>query len=359
MKIRWGIMLVIILAAALPKSRAAVVVWDCNGGAGGHKWSYACNWDNDIGPALSDDVTFGTEGDDVHLDLNTTVGLIRFNSSGDFKIKNEGGHKDTLSINTGVSTMGVGREFVIEVKTDLAASQVWNTDTGSQLTLKGEISESAAILKTGDGTVLINGNKNTFTGAMTLRAGTLILDKKNTMSNNNDFIMDGGTLQTGIVSGKDQDNLGKLTLTSNSTIVLGKGRHDIRFDDSSGMAWAPGTILTITGWTDTPGMTGAGGRIYMGDGTGMGLTPTQLLAQVQFSGYALGAMILSDGEMVPISAAVPEASTWFSIGCLMLVIIGDVIRRKKMHPGATFLKNFIPVKSQVVHRDQFLAYFME
>jgi len=50
--------------------------------------------------------------------------------------------------------------------------------------------------------------------------------------------------------------------------------------------------LTINGWG-----TGTNGKIYVGSDT-TGLTSTQL-SQIQFTGYTVGAKLLSNGQLVP------------------------------------------------------------
>jgi hypothetical protein len=105
-----------------------------------------------------------------------------------------------------------------------------------------------------------------------------------------------GTFKTGATVGFSE-NIGTLILTDNATIALGTGVHNLAFANSSAATWTAAKTLTITGWTGTKGQSGTAGKIMVGSDANS-LSPTQL-AQINFSGYSNGAMLLSNGELVP------------------------------------------------------------
>jgi fibronectin-binding autotransporter adhesin len=151
---------------------------------------------------------------------------------------------------------------------------------------------SVTVNNTGTGVTTFSGN-NTYTGTTTLTGGILQLGLANRIPDASNFILNGGTLRTGATTGF-AESVGTLDLDANSTIALGTGNHTLTFANSSGVAWNSSATLTITGWTGTAGQSGSAGKIVVGAG---GLTDDQL-AQITFSGYCAGAMIVGT-EMVP------------------------------------------------------------
>lgn len=169
------------------------------------------------------------------------------------------------------------------------------TDSGISATISSELAGSGiGMIKAGAGTLTLSG-ANTYSGATTISSGTLQLGASNVLPNSS-VVLQGGTLSTGASTGFS-DTLGVLTLSGNSTLNLGTGSHNLNFANSSAASWTAGSTLTVTGWTGTCGNSGTSGRIFLGNSTS-GLTPAQL-AQITFSGYSPGAMLLSTGELIP------------------------------------------------------------
>ncbi len=156
----------------------------------------------------------------------------------------------------------------------------------------------------GPGSVTFSGT-NTYSGATTIAAGITNLGANNVFANNSSLVLNGGTFRTGTSTGFS-DTMGTLTLSANSTFALGGTAHTMTFADSHLVSWA-GTVLTINGWTGTGGSSGTAGKIVVGT-TNAGLTSGQL-ATFSFTGYAPGAVQLSNGEVVPTPAPVITSAT--------------------------------------------------
>jgi uncharacterized repeat protein (TIGR02543 family) len=157
--------------------------------------------------------------------------------------------------------------------------------------------------------VLTLSGVNTYTGTTKISTGILRLGATNALPVGNPgggIILNGGTLSTGATTGFSNgtsatNNLGTLTLNSNSTIALGTGNHSLYFAASNAVSWTSSTVLTITGWTGTIAgcSTGTAGKIFIGN-SATSLTAAQL-AQIKFtiSGVDYPATLLSTGELVP------------------------------------------------------------
>jgi autotransporter-associated beta strand protein len=225
------------------------------------------------------------------------------------------------------------------LRSDLAQGITLTADPGTApvaLEISAAFSGTAStVTKKGTGTLVFSGTQaNTYTGQTIVDAGTLVLGKTsgvdaiagssvrvnsggslrlaaaNQIRDTTGLILAGGTFITG-ASGGHSDTLGSMTLSATSTINLGTGVHQLVFANSSAISWT-GT-LNISNWTGSGGSSGTQGQIFFGVG---GLTTTQL-AQVQFSGFAPGAILLSSGELVPI----PEPRVILAAAGLALFIL--------------------------------------
>lgn len=142
---------------------------------------------------------------------------------------------------------------------------------------------------------------NTYSGSTTINpAKTLILGASGVIPDGSGLIFPAGTgvatFKTGTTVGYSE-TLGTLTMNESATIALGTGVHTLAFANSSAVAWTSGKTLTITGWTGSRGESGTSGKIFVGaDNTGF---TAEQLAQINFSGYGNGAILLSNGELVP------------------------------------------------------------
>ena len=160
--------------------------------------------------------------------------------------------------------------------------------------VSGAISVSGGLCVT-NGIWTISGT-NTYSDSTKINTGkTLILGASGTIPDGSPLALS-GTLKTGATVGFSE-NVGTLVVTDNATIALGTGVHTLSFASSSAAIWTAVKTLSITGWTGTKGQSGTAGKIMVGSDANS-LTPTQL-AQINFSGYSNGAMLLSNGELVP------------------------------------------------------------
>ncbi|MDB6121748.1 MAG: hypothetical protein JWQ71_741 [Pedosphaera sp.] len=218
---------------------------------------------------------------------------------------------------------------------DLTFSEDVNCGTGTKTitvsnitTFAAAITNTAAIVKTGPGTLVYTGsltNHNTY-GATTVSAGTLKLNKPpgtnaipavgvtvntggtlllaaaNQLNTAAPMTLAGGIFNTGGFGNQS----GTLKLTAASQFDMGAGASVIKFAASSAVAWTAGTTLTVTNWNGS--INGGGSDQLVFGTTSAGLTAAQV-NQVKFinpPGFAAGtysAKILSSGEVVPIAVA--------------------------------------------------------
>jgi fibronectin-binding autotransporter adhesin len=236
-------------------------------------------------------------------------------------------------------------------------------------TVSGTINDGSsgpvAVVKNGVGKWILSGS-NTFTGTATINAGTLQANAAGALggttgitvnsggtlllsnSGTNNRINDSATMtlnangsstvafNTGGLSEHGATNntagIGALTLQSSSIIDMGNTASIIAFANSAAQsaAWGTGRTISIYNWSGTP-LTGGGiDELFFGNNA-LGLTATQLAEFQFYSGagtgaFTPGAIILSTGEVVPLSA-VPEPSTWVA-ALLTVAIIGYSGRRR-------------------------------
>jgi autotransporter-associated beta strand protein len=271
---------------------------------------------------------------------------------------------------TSTVTIGGGNTLTLSSGGLLATGSGANTITGGTLTgasgkdlivhqySSGNLTISSVIAdntsatgltKSGTGTLILTGN-NTYTGTTFINAGTLNADatggNKALGATTNIVVNSGGTLLTTtdqqfnatapptmtlaggkLNTGGTSQTLGALTLTNSSVIDLGAGASILQFAASGGATWTPSKILEIDNWSGTT--TGGGTDQLLFGTTSSGLAASQI-AEIQFlnpagfSAGTYGAMILANGEVVPI----PEASTWLAAG-LALGVIGFMQGRRR------------------------------
>ena len=248
-----------------------------------------------------------------------TISVSRLNGSGTIT----GAKTGATSITTGhlIVSGTTNGTFSGNITNGLANNVVQISKAGSStLTLSGNNSYSG-VTAVSAGTLLVSGGGLTGTTSLAVSGGSLQLGAANVLSNNATMVLSGGNFSTGATTGFGE-TLGTLDLETAATLTLalGTGVHSLNFANSSGIDWT-GSTLTITGWTGTAGFSGTAGRIFFGNNA-TGLSPGQL-SQINFTGYANGASILSTGEIV----AIPEPATWALLAGSLTAVL--VFRRRR------------------------------
>ena len=150
--------------------------------------------------------------------------------------------------------------------------------------------------------------------------GTLLLSSSGQINDAASLTLAGGTLATSNIAGSE--TLGTLTLSGTSSIDLGTAAYLLHFADSSSLSSIWTGSMTIYGWSGAPNASGTLGQIYFGSNIS-GLTNSQL-SMISFNGFGTGAILLTNGELVPM--AVPETSTVVAALLLVLIILHREIR---------------------------------
>ena len=199
-------------------------------------------------------------------------------------------------------------------------------DQPGDLTISGAIDGAGGLIKAGAGTAIISNTANTFTGNVTIDAGTFELGASNVIPDSNDIVLGGGTFNSGGFS----ETAGNLTLSQNSVVDLAAGASILDFEDFIDTA----AQIDIWNWSGTTG-TGAGTDQLIFDITTFGSLSAGQLAKFRFfSGSGVGLFTgptiqLVGGEVLPDAVAVPEPSTWFGGGGIVVFAITHYIRRQR------------------------------
>jgi Calx-beta domain len=277
----------------------------------------------------------GTVGNGGAIDLraanNLDVRAINNLTSGTVNYGNITLTGNEINLNGGANTVrGNNRNLILQSSTPSQVIQIGGADSGNASVLDITATDLAAIVdgfsqitigrSDGTGNININSNLN-FSDPILLRTpggqininatvgltgnsnlnfsasspanlntgGAIVLNVNEQIANTADFNLNGGTLNLG---GFDE-TLDLLQLSGNSSINFGNGDSDIVFSNSSGQTWTG--LLTINNWSNASGETLRFGT------NASGLTPAQL-AQIQFTGFNIGASIDSLGFVTPFVA---------------------------------------------------------
>lgn len=205
-------------------------------------------------------------------------------NTGSVNIANVAGATFTLSNSETIGALSGGGTTGGAV--NLNGNTLTTGGSNTSTTFAGVISGTGGVTKTGTGTFVLAGS-NTYTGATTVNNGTLALGNNNVLANTSSLILNGGTLA---VNGYT-DTVGTFTLSSSSTIDFGSMTSQFTLT-SANTPTSTSSILFIDNWT---------GSLAGGSGSQLFLTNTNsaLLSQIQFEGYAVGAVRLATGEVVP------------------------------------------------------------
>jgi|GEM_PF-809420 len=193
-----------LLAAIVPVAKATTLTW--SGAAGDNNISTAANWSPAQAPVSGDTLIFAsTSGTTPQLFAGLTVASLSFNSSATaFTLIGTG----TYTVNSGGITNSSANTETINNAITLGAAQTWSATSGNLVfggnvnnngflltlggaknnTVNGNITGSGGLTKSGIGTLTLGGS-NSFTGTLTLSAGTLAIG--------NDSAAGKGTLSLG------------------------------------------------------------------------------------------------------------------------------------------------------------------
>ncbi len=312
-----------VLVAVLPAS-AGTLTWQGGTGSGSAKndWNRSQNWTPNGVPTIADSVVFTTSAyTGVTNSAAANAAGITFNAGASaFTLAGA----NTLTIDTGGITVNSANSQSFLVPIALNAAQTWTAASGNlavsgtinnnahlltvagaqNTTLSGVISGSGGLAKTANGTLTLGGaSANLYAGGTTLSAGTIALAGNNALGSGA-FNFAGGALSANNRSA----SLGALSLTANSTLNLVSDltQGSLTFSSAS---WTGG-ILTINGWSNAA----TRDEIFITSNPG-----SAFLSEVQFTGYAPGAMWLSaTGEIVPVPE--PGSLALAGFGALILAL---------------------------------------
>lgn len=327
--LRWtkGTVLVSLLLVT-PVAVLAQTIWTNTGG--NNRWGTATNWSTGVIPnSLATAVRFDAGDNDAtpvtvsNIELRNpySVQSLAFNDVNDpFSIVNGTGSR-TLTLGTGgiTRTSGSSNTQTLAMTTlALTANTTMNIAGSGSLTISSAITGvSRSITKDGAGELVLSG-ANTYSGGVTLNAGTLTVSSASALGTGA-LTLAGGTLRLNTTS----VSLGTLSVTGNSTIDFA-GNNTLNLTNFSINA---GVTLTILNWTNGSDF------LYATNWTGAtkdvtGATP---MNQVSFSGFSGSDTRWQniDNQITP----VPEPSAF---GALLLGGLGAIFwwRRRRRPPAA-------------------------
>jgi autotransporter-associated beta strand protein len=286
---------------------SAQTVWD-NGGLN-NRWGTATNWNpNAVPNALTTAVQFNATDDNatvsnIQLRGNYSVQSITFNAVDDaFSLINGTGSR-TLTLGTGGITRTAGSsnaQSLAMTTLALTANTAMNIAGSGSLTISSAITgASRSVTKDGAGELILSG-ANTFSGGVTMNAGTLTVSSASALGTGS-LTLAGGTLRLNTAS----VSLGTLSVTGNSTIDFA-GNNTLNLTNFSINA---GVTLTILNWTNGSDF------LYATNWTGatQDTTGAAPMNQVSFSGFSASDTQWQslDDQITP----VPEPSAY---GALLL-----------------------------------------
>ena len=163
-------------------------------GSGGSNWSSGSNWIGGMAPnGVDAQAVVGSGGSPIILDAAQTIGHLVFdNATTSYTIS--GSNALTMQVNnqTVAATVTTANgAHTLAVPLVLASNLRVSTEGTSDLEISGDVSGSGyGITKAGDGTLLLSGTDNSYTGGTYVDAGTLIV-------NNNGAVSEGTSLTIG------------------------------------------------------------------------------------------------------------------------------------------------------------------
>jgi autotransporter-associated beta strand protein len=141
-----------------------------SGGGSDNKWSTGGNWDLGHGPGAGDSATFdGSTRLTNNLDASTSIVSLTFNSgAGSFDITNSA---STLTLTAGLTNNSANAQ-TLDVPVALSGAPTISVAAGNVAISRPVSDTGAGFTVVGNNTLTLTGT-NTFTGAVTVSAGTL------------------------------------------------------------------------------------------------------------------------------------------------------------------------------------------
>lgn len=221
-----------------------------------------------------------------------------------------------IDVSTAGQTLTISGNLVTGTTGTAIGATNWQMGGAGNLTVTGVISNSSAsdvagIDKNGSGTLTLGGN-NTFTGAVTINAGTVAISASERIGNSNVLVLAGGTFSVGTFT----ETLGTLDLTAaGGTLNIGSGGKFL-FADSSALDWNGG-LLSISGTF------ASGSSIKFGSAAGT-LTGSQL-ASISIAGFNNVAL---DSSGFLTASAIPEPSAYAALAGAGMLGLATMRRRR-------------------------------
>jgi uncharacterized repeat protein (TIGR02543 family) len=294
---------------------APTITWTNSAATG--NWSDPLSWDSGAVPVSGATVVFATGGDASVLDTTSrTVSSVLFNREAAFTLNNSGGAGLTINSNITASNKFTN---TINVPVTLGAANIWTVNDGSTLQVNGAVGGSVGLTKAGIGTLAL-ASDNSFTGGVTLKAGTLLLGGGNSLGTGT-LTIDGGYIN---------QPTGHLTMPRNNPVVLNgtftwTGNNGYSWNMGSGavtlnkpISIYVGNNLTIGGVVSGPGGLNAldiAFKNMVGAGYGVELlAPITLRADqtITGAGEVISGVIGDAGHGYALTVSVPDV--WATYG---------------------------------------------
>ncbi len=266
LKVRSILLFFFFLLLLLPQGRleAANSTWNIDGNA---TWSNAAAWAPAAVPASTDDAYFLsviTATRVVRLALTNDIGTITFNDDNVYFFNTPTGGASTtdgyLELNTaGTNFTQSGSApviFTASTKIGLMVDSIWIGEGTGAFTNLGVIYGTGALTKEGSFKLILSGiDTNTFTGTMTVNAGTVEMNKRslNAAYRGSSLIIgDGvGGANADVVALQRNEQIADATdITINSSGLLAVG---IRTETIGSLTMTGGSVLVTNGGVFTPG----------------------------------------------------------------------------------------------------------
>ncbi len=211
----------------IPHSRAELI-W--SGGAGNVHWTNANNWLTPFSLAYTNSNTNlvfqGTFNTVNQLRANWTVNSMTFSNNLSTFETTPGAAGFFITINGGGITNQSLNDvtFSATLAFTLAADQAWLVEDGSNLRILGSVGGTGRLVKTGEGTLLLNNNGNSFSGGFVLSNGTVQINNNGAFGNAPATFYGSSSSRVQSVS-----TSGDITITNASLQTAGAGNTNLIF----------------------------------------------------------------------------------------------------------------------------------